>query len=56
MNLTERQQRALEHARGLLAELPDTRPGAVVPEEWYAAVRAELADVAAAFDDDGGAS
>jgi len=56
MSLTEKQQRALEHARDVLAELPATPR---LPEEWRLAVVSALAEVAAAFGDEdpsGGAS
>ena len=53
MSLTEQQQRALEHARHVLDEAPAAADTALLAE-WYQAVRRALADVAAAFADDGG--
>jgi len=61
MSLTEQQQRALEHAREVLAEDDQARKnfsslGGVTDAEWRRALRMALADLVFAFGDDGGES
>ena len=51
MSLTEQQQRALEHARDVLAEdAAAAQPG--MAEEWRRELRMALRDVVAAFAED----
>jgi hypothetical protein len=57
VNLTEQQQRALEHARQVLAEMPSAAADATFWAQWYAEARRTLAELVDAFggDQDGGA-